>query len=192
MPEPTAEDTISVNAPVSAPASDGSSPAASILVVDDEAGIQESLEVLLSLENYAVKTAANGEDGLRMLDQSSFDLVLLDLALPGQSGIELLPQFKERQPDLPIIMITAYGTVDNVVEAIRAGAENFIQKPGTTRNFWPTSAPRSHSTAPRKRIFSSSAPSSSAITLPTLWAKASQCSVSSILSRRSLRAVPRS
>jgi DNA-binding NtrC family response regulator len=85
--------------------------------------------VLLSLENYAVKTAANGEEGLRMLDQSNFDLVLLDLALPGQSGIELLPQFKERQPDLPIIMITAYGTVDNVVEAIRAGAENFIQKP---------------------------------------------------------------
>ena len=55
--------------------------------------------------------------------------MLLDLALPGQSGLELLPQFKERQPDLPVIMITAYGTVDNVVEAIRAGAENFVQKP---------------------------------------------------------------
>ncbi len=129
MPEPTAEDALPVNAPVSASAVDGNSPAASILVVDDEAGIRESLEVLLSLENYAVKTAANGEEGLRLLDQSSFDLVLLDLALPGQSGLELLPQFKERQPDLPIIMITAYGTVDNVVEAIRAGAENFIQKP---------------------------------------------------------------
>jgi len=75
-----------------------------------------------------VKTAANGEEGLRMLDQSSFDLVLLDSRC-RQSGIELLPQFKERQPDLPIIMITAYGTVDNVVEAIRAGADNFIQKP---------------------------------------------------------------
>ncbi|MGD1108508.1 MAG: response regulator, partial [Terracidiphilus sp.] len=114
MPEPTAEDALPVNAPVPAPAIDVSSPAASILVVDDEIGIQESLQVLLSLENYAVKTAANGEEGLRMLDQSSFDLVLLDLALPGQSGLELLPQFKERQPDLPIIMITAYGTVDNV------------------------------------------------------------------------------
>jgi ActR/RegA family two-component response regulator len=55
--------------------------------------------------------------------------VLLDLALPGQSGLELLPQIKERQPELPVIMITAYGTVDNVVEAIRAGAENFVQKP---------------------------------------------------------------
>src|SRR5580704_4474534 len=130
MPEhTTTEDALPVNAHASAPALDGTSPLASILVVDDEAGIQESLEVLLSLENYAIKTAANGEEGLRMLDQSNFDLVLLDLALPGQSGIELLPQFKERQPDLPIIMITAYGTVDNVVEAIRAGADNFVQKP---------------------------------------------------------------
>jgi DNA-binding NtrC family response regulator len=129
MPEHTAEDALLVNAPVSATALDGNSPAASILVVDDEASIRESLEVLLSLENYTVKTAGNGEEGLRLLDQSTFDLVLLDLALPGQSGLELLPQFKERQPELPIIMITAYGTVENVVEAIRAGAENFIQKP---------------------------------------------------------------
>src|SRR6202451_1800254 len=56
-------------------------------------------------------------------------IIWSDLALPGQSGIDLLPQFKERQPDLPIIMITAYGAVDNVVEAIRAGADNFVQKP---------------------------------------------------------------
>ena len=117
------------NAPVSAPADNGSSPAASILVVDDEASIRESLEVLLSLENYSVRTAGDGAEGLRLLDQGNFDLVLLDLALPGQSGLELLPQFKERQPDLPIIMITAYGTVDNVVDSIRAGAENFVQKP---------------------------------------------------------------
>src|SRR5579863_5745187 len=129
MHEPTAQDALSMNATVSAPSFESGSSVASILVVDDEAGIQESLEVLLSLENYAVKAAANGEEGLRMLDQSSFDLILLDLALPGQSGLELLPQFKERQPDLPIIMITAYGTVDNVVEAIRAGADNFVQKP---------------------------------------------------------------
>ena len=75
------------------------------------------------------KTARDGEQGLRMLELENFDLVLLDLALPGQSGIELLPQIKERQPETPVIMITAYGTVDNVVEAIRAGAENFVQKP---------------------------------------------------------------
>jgi len=122
-----------LNLPVSAAAANGNSastgPAASILVIDDEAGIRESLEVLLSLEGYAVKTAVDGEDGLRILDMESFDLVLLDLALPGQSGLELLPIIKDRHPDLPIIMITAYGTVDNVVEAVRAGAENFVQKP---------------------------------------------------------------
>jgi DNA-binding NtrC family response regulator len=106
-----------------------SSLAGSILVIDDEAGIRESLEVLLSLEGYAVKMASDGEQGLRTLEVESFDLVLLDLALPGQSGIDLLPQIKERQPETPVIMITAYGTVENVVEAIRAGADNFVQKP---------------------------------------------------------------
>jgi DNA-binding NtrC family response regulator len=100
-----------------------------ILVIDDEASIRESLEVLLTLEGYAVEMAADGVEGLRILDQKNFDLLLLDLALPGQSGLELLPQIKERHPELPVIMITAYGTVDNVVDAIRAGAENFVQKP---------------------------------------------------------------
>jgi DNA-binding NtrC family response regulator len=106
-----------------------SSPGASILVIDDEMAIRESLEVLLLLEGYSVRMAADGEEGLRILEQENFDLVLLDLALPGQSGLELLPQIKDRQPELPVIMITAYGTVDNVVESIRAGAENFVQKP---------------------------------------------------------------
>ncbi len=129
MPEHDTEEELTLHASDSAAAFSGTSPVASILVVDDEAGIRESLEVLLGFENYVVKTAANGEEGLNFLDRETFDLMLLDLALPGQSGLELLPQFKERQPDLPIIMITAYGTVDNVVEAIRAGAENFVQKP---------------------------------------------------------------
>jgi DNA-binding NtrC family response regulator len=100
-----------------------------ILVIDDEASIRESLEVLLSLEGYSATMAVDGEEGLRMIEANNYDLVLLDLALPGQSGLELLPQIKERQPELPVIMITAYGTVDNVVEAVRAGAENFVQKP---------------------------------------------------------------
>ncbi len=102
---------------------------ARILVIDDEAGIRESLEVLLSLEGYTIDLAVDGEAGLKQLEQQVYDLVLLDLALPGQSGMELLPQIHARYPDLPVIMITAYGTVDNVVDAIRAGAENFVQKP---------------------------------------------------------------
>src|ERR1700761_9557195 len=118
-----------LNLSASAPALSALGAGASILVIDDEAGIRESLEVLLTLEGYGVRTAIDGEQGLRILEVENFDLILLDLALPGQTGLELLPQIKDRQPETPVIMITAYGTVDNVVEAIRTGAENFIQKP---------------------------------------------------------------
>ena len=118
-----------LNLPVSASAANGNSAAASILVIDDEAAIRESLEVLLTLEGYSVRMAADGEEALRILELENFDLLLLDLALPGQSGLELLPLIKDRQPELPVIMITAYGTVENVVESVRAGAENFVQKP---------------------------------------------------------------
>jgi DNA-binding NtrC family response regulator len=118
-----------LNAPVPATGANGSTSTANILVIDDESSIRESLEVLLSLEGYSAVTAADGAEGLRQLELDNFDLVLLDLALPGQNGLEILPQIRERQPGLPVIMITAYGTVDNVVEAVRAGAENFVQKP---------------------------------------------------------------
>src|ERR1700677_2847611 len=118
-----------LNLPLSGPTAGDSGNGARILVIDDEAAIRESLEVLLTLEGYAVRMVNDGEQGLRALELENFDLVLLDLALPGQSGLELLPQIRERQPELPVIMITAYGTVDNVVEAVHAGAENFVQKP---------------------------------------------------------------
>ncbi|MDR3723365.1 MAG: sigma-54 dependent transcriptional regulator [Terracidiphilus sp.] len=118
-----------VNSTQSTPSSNGDSNPSTILIIDDEAGIRESLEVLLTLEGYAVEMAVDGEKGLHKLESRTYDLVLLDLALPGQSGMELLPQIKSMQPELPVIMLTAYGTVDNVVDAIRAGAENFVQKP---------------------------------------------------------------
>ena len=100
-----------------------------ILIIDDEAAIRESLDTLLSLEGYAVEAAVNGEEGLDRIEDKSYDLVLLDLALPGKSGLEILPLIRERHPSLPVIMITAYGKVDNVVDAIRSGAQNFVQKP---------------------------------------------------------------
>jgi DNA-binding NtrC family response regulator len=102
---------------------------ARVLIVDDEAAIRESLEALLTMEGFDVTLAADGTAGLAELAQGAFDLLLLDLALPNESGIELLPRVLELQPGLPVVMITAYGTVANVVEAIRAGAENFVQKP---------------------------------------------------------------
>src|SRR5271156_3850608 len=100
-----------------------------ILIIDDEAAIRESLETLLSIEGYTVEIAGDGEEGLDRIGQNSYDLVLLDLALPGKNGLEILQLIRERLPDLPVIMITAFGTVDNVVEAIRTGAQNFVQKP---------------------------------------------------------------
>jgi DNA-binding NtrC family response regulator len=100
-----------------------------ILIIDDEAAIRESLETLLTLEGYTVDAAVNGEEGLHRIEHESYDLVLLDLALPGKNGLEILSLIRDRQLALPVIMITAYGKVDNVVDAIRTGAQNFVQKP---------------------------------------------------------------
>jgi len=102
---------------------------ASVLIIDDEAAIRDSLETLLTMEGFQVVMAVDGAAGLEQLAQREFDLVLLDLALPGESGMDLLPKILEMQPGMPVIMITAFGTVSNVVEAIRSGAENFVQKP---------------------------------------------------------------
>jgi len=101
----------------------------SILIVDDEAAIRESLETLLAIEGYSVETARTAEEGLAMLAACPRDLVLLDFALPDRNGLEVLDEIRQRDPGLPVIMITAYGTVENAVKAIQAGATNFIQKP---------------------------------------------------------------
>jgi len=112
-----------------APTNQESAAPASILIVDDESEIRESLETLLELEGYRVATAESGEDGLGRIAGQPFDLVLLDLALPGKNGLEVLAEIHERDPQLAVIMITAYGTVENAVNAMQAGAVNFVQKP---------------------------------------------------------------
>src|SRR6266536_4597997 len=100
-----------------------------VLIIDDEAAIRESLETLLELEGYAVESASSGEEGLARLCDGSFDLVLLDLALPDRNGIDLLAEIHAHDPHLSVIMITAYGTVENAVRAMQSGAANFVQKP---------------------------------------------------------------
>jgi DNA-binding NtrC family response regulator len=117
------------SATLEAPPKSAAIATARILMIDDEAAIRESIETLLTLEGFTVALAADGPAGLDLLARNHYDLLLLDLALPGESGIDLLPRIKELRPELPVIMITAYGTVGNVVDAIRAGAENFVQKP---------------------------------------------------------------
>ncbi|MBZ5568508.1 MAG: sigma-54 dependent transcriptional regulator [Acidobacteriia bacterium] len=100
-----------------------------ILIVDDEASIRESLQTLLELEGFTVETAATGEEGLAKIAERPMDLVLLDFALPDRNGLEILRDIRDRDPELGVIMITAYGTVENAVAAMQAGATNFIQKP---------------------------------------------------------------
>ena len=112
-----------------APPSQSAALAARILIIDDEPSIRESLETLLTLEGFQVTLTPDGPQGIEALSHGDFDLLLLDLALPGESGIDLLPGIVAAHPHLPVIMITAFGTVGNVVDAVRAGAENFIQKP---------------------------------------------------------------
>src|SRR5437588_9579362 len=105
------------------------SPAGSVLIVDDEAEIRESLQTLLELEGFEVETADSGEDGLGRMAEPPFDLVLLDLTLPGRNGMEILSEIRSHDSRLPVIMITAYGTVENAVRAMQSGAANFVQKP---------------------------------------------------------------
>jgi len=106
-----------------------SSQMGSVLIIDDEAAIRESLETLLELEGYEVESAASGEEGVARIGDRPFDLVLLDLALPDRNGIDLLAELRAHDPQLSVIMITAYGTVENAVKAMQAGATNFVQKP---------------------------------------------------------------
>jgi DNA-binding NtrC family response regulator len=108
---------------------DSSAMSGSILIIDDEAEIRESLQTLLEMEGYDVETAATGQQGLNRIGQRTFDLILLDLALPDRNGMEILAELHSQDPGLSVMMITAYGTVENAVKAIQAGATNFVQKP---------------------------------------------------------------
>ena len=114
---------------ISRPVSDNRSSMGSVLIIDDEAAIRESLETLLEMEGYSVEAANSGELGLARIGERSFDLVLLDLALPDRNGMDLLGEIHTQDPQLAVIMITAYGTVENAVKAMQVGAANFIQKP---------------------------------------------------------------
>jgi len=106
-----------------------SEPRGKVLVVDDEADIRESLETLLSLEGYSVDLAQNGTEGLHMMETRAYDLVLLDLMMPDRSGMDVLREVRDRDRDTPIFMITAYGSVEAAVSALKLGANDYFSKP---------------------------------------------------------------
>src|SRR5271167_2821736 len=104
-------------------------PKGSILVVDDEIEIREGLEALLTSENFQVTLADTGAAGLQKLEDNPFDLMLLDVSLPDRNGLELLREIRLRDPQLSIILITAYGSIDMARAAFKGGAQDFITKP---------------------------------------------------------------
>jgi DNA-binding NtrC family response regulator len=111
---------------------DTGSPAPSrgrILVIDDEPDIRDSLEALLSFEGYRVELAPNATEGLKRAEATPYDLILLDLMMPDKSGMQVLEEMRQRDRDTPIFMLTAYGSVEVAVTAIKHGANDYFSKP---------------------------------------------------------------
>src|ERR1700681_1340592 len=104
-------------------------PKGRVLVVDDEGDIRESLETLLSLKGYSVDLAENATEGLKRAESAGYDLILLDLMMPDRSGMEVLHDIRERDTETPVFMITAYGSVEVAVNALKTGANDYFSKP---------------------------------------------------------------
>jgi DNA-binding NtrC family response regulator len=100
-----------------------------ILVIDDEEIMREILETLLSREGYQVRLAANGTDGLNLARTMSFDAAIVDMMMPGMDGISTLDELKKIDDDLPVMMITAFASVENAIAAMKRGAFDYITKP---------------------------------------------------------------
>ena len=101
----------------------------SILLVDDEIGIRKSLSAILNEEGFKVETVASGEDCLALLDNKSFELILLDIWLPGIDGLQTLEAVNKMKIDSVVVMISGHGTIETAVKATRLGAFDFIEKP---------------------------------------------------------------
>jgi DNA-binding NtrC family response regulator len=103
--------------------------AKSILIVDDEKNIRTTLSQALEVLNLPVQSAVNGEEALKMLSEDEFSVVLLDLKMQGMSGMDVLKEIQNEFPYTKVIIITAHGTIDCAVEAMKLGATDFVQKP---------------------------------------------------------------
>ncbi|MFN3396104.1 MAG: sigma-54-dependent transcriptional regulator [Thermodesulfovibrionales bacterium] len=100
-----------------------------VLIIDDDEIIRKSCEKVLSPEGYIVVSAQSGREGLKLLSNKPFDLVLTDLRMPDMNGIDVLKKVKEMGPDIEVIIITGYGTIKSAIEAIRYGAYDYVEKP---------------------------------------------------------------
>ncbi len=146
-----------------------------ILIADDEKNIRFTMTHALERSGYEIAAAVNGEGALKRLEAAEFDLLLLDLRMPGMDGMEVLREAAERYPGTRLVIVTAHGTVENAVEAVKLGAADFIQKPFPLRRsvtWW-----RRFSTGgifARKRR----------MTTPRIWRSPSAASTSAVWPRR--------
>jgi DNA-binding NtrC family response regulator len=102
---------------------------AAILIVDDDPQLRQSFARLLGQEGYTVRTAHSGESGLTVVRAQKFDLVIMDVCLPGMSGLETFSSLRELEPKLPVIIMTAFGTTETAIEATKMGAFDYVLKP---------------------------------------------------------------
>ena len=100
-----------------------------ILIVDDEKNYLLVLESLLGTEDYEIITTDNAHDALRTVREADLDLVITDMKMPGMNGMELLEECKKTKPELPVIIMTAYGSIEMAVEAMKKNAYDYITKP---------------------------------------------------------------
>lgn len=100
-----------------------------ILVIDDEINIRGALVTLLEKKEYQVRGAGSGEEALELLESAAADLVVTDLKMPGMGGMEFLRRLKQKWPDIEVLVMTAYGSIDTAVEAMRRGAYDYLTKP---------------------------------------------------------------
>jgi DNA-binding NtrC family response regulator len=102
---------------------------AKVLLVDDEEQFLDALSQRLETRGIKVDSVTSGEDAVKKVEDQNFDAIMVDLAMPGIDGIETLKRIKEKRPDLEIIMLTGHGTVKSGIEAMKLGAEDFLEKP---------------------------------------------------------------
>ena len=101
----------------------------SILIIDDEPNLRRSLGLILQRAGYIITTAADASEALHLLQAGAYDLTFLDIKLPDQNGIHLLPKIKELYPDMPVLILTAHATLETAIGAVRLGARDYLLKP---------------------------------------------------------------
>src|SRR5947208_9406940 len=131
----------------------------SILIVDDERAIRKTLSEILSYEGFKVEEAADGEEGWKLFNDKSYDVVLCDIKMPKLDGLEFLTKATEKNADVPVIMISGHGTIETAVDAVKKGAYDYVAKPPdlnrlliTIRNALDKSSLNKETKTLRKRI----------------------------------------